>query len=64
LRLVGVLRVLFLTVGLVLAAIGSLGVVYVVLKHPEAFRDFLVLAISILLIMMGVYIVSVASEEI
>jgi sulfite exporter TauE/SafE len=64
LRLVGVLRVLFLTVGLVLAAIGSLGVVYVVLKHHEAFRDFLVLVISILFIMMGAYIVSVASEEI
>jgi sulfite exporter TauE/SafE len=64
LRLVGVLRVLFLTVGLVLVTIGSLGVVYVLLKYPEAIRDFLILAISILLIMMGVYIVSVATEEI
>jgi sulfite exporter TauE/SafE len=62
--LVGVLRVLFLTVGLVLAAIGSLGVVYVLLKYTEAIRDFLILAISILLIIMGVYIVSVASEEV
>jgi hypothetical protein len=48
----------------VLAAVGSLGVVYVVLKHPEAFRDFLLLAISILFIMTGAYIVSVASEEV
>jgi hypothetical protein len=64
LRLVGVLRVLFLTVGLVLAAVGSLGVVYVLLKYPEAIRDFLILAISILFIVMGAYIVSVATEEI
>jgi sulfite exporter TauE/SafE len=64
LRLVGVFRVLFLTAGLALATIGSLGVVYVVLKYPEAIRDFLLLALSILLIMMGVYIVSVATEEI
>ncbi len=63
-RLVGVLRVLALTVGLALAAIGSLGVVYVLLKYPEAMRDFLLLAISIMLIMMGAYIVSVATEEI
>jgi sulfite exporter TauE/SafE len=64
LRLVGVFRILFLTVGLALATIGSLGVIYVLLKYPEAMRDFLLLALSILLIMMGVYIVSVATEEI
>jgi hypothetical protein len=34
------------------------------LKYPEAIRDFLILALSILLIMMGVHIVSVATEEI
>lgn len=62
--LVGVLRVLALTLGLGLATIGSLGVIYVMLKYPEAIRDFLILALSILLIMMGVHIVSVATEEI
>jgi hypothetical protein len=51
-------------VGLGLATVGALGAMYVVLKHHEAFMDFLVLAISILFIMMGAYIVSVASEEI
>jgi hypothetical protein len=62
--LVGFLRVLALMVGLGLATVGALGVMYVVLKHHEAFRDFLLLAISILFIMMGAYIVSVATEEI
>jgi hypothetical protein len=50
--------------GLVLMAVGALGTLYILTKYPEVIVDLLILAVSVALVMLGVYMVAVALEEV
>lgn len=55
---------LALMAGLVLMAVGALGTLYILTKYPEVIVDLLILAVSVALVMLGVYMVAVALEEV
>ena len=55
---------LALMAGLVLMAVGALGTLYILTKYPEVIVDLLIVAVSVALVMLGVYMVAVALEEV
>jgi hypothetical protein len=55
---------LALIAGLVLLAVGALGTLAILTKYPEVLVDLLILAVSVALLMLGVYIIAVVLEEV
>jgi len=65
---VGLLRSLTLTLaliaGLVLMAVGALGTLSILTKHPEVLVDLLILTVSVGLVVLGVYVIVAVLEEV
>jgi hypothetical protein len=64
----GLLRALTLNLaliaGLVLIAVGALGTLSILTKYPDVLVDLLILSVSIAMVILGVYIISVVLEEV
>ena len=65
---VRLLRLLVLCVALMaslgLIGVGGLGITYVLAKYTEAVRDLLILAVSVVLVVLGAYIMVIVLEEV
>jgi hypothetical protein len=45
-------------------AVGALGTLSILTKYPEVLVDMLILAVSVALLILGVYIIAVVLEEV